>query len=743
MRTTIESVSKVALLFCASALSQAWAVATLQEIKVNPLLADQLLVELSFSEPVTGFTDRLSYQPNQLLLHVPGAVGALKVNPLPIQRLGVDNIKVEGKGAGLDIKIALDQLAPYQVQQQGNKLLVSLGEGASSGLINGESTLIAPATSVTTVPAPSAMVATPSPSALINPQVVARSMPVAPVTTPVATQPASKPVLNNYQSSGGGAYFNSVTGVDFRRGKDGQGEFLVTLDNSSAAVDVSSRGQTVLAKFHGTRVPDGLLNLINVQDFATPVSQVEVSRQGSDTLFELSINGQFDYRYDQADKLFIIEVKKRTTATASKQYQGKPISLNFQDIPVRTVLQLIADFNNLNLVTTDSVSGNITLRLDGVPWEQALDLILKVRGLDKRLDNNILLVAPAEEIATREKQQLESRNQVADLAPLYTEYLQINYAKASEVAALLSSESTKLLSPRGAVSVDERTNVLVVKDTADVISSIKRMLDILDIPVKQVVIEARMVTIDDGFDEALGVRWGVTKNDGHGNSTSGSIEGNDSSGNDNGNSAITRDPAALDQRLNVNLPVTNAAGTLAFQVARLADGTLLDLELSALEKESKAEIIASPRVTTANQKPALIEQGTEIPYVESSSSGATSVTFKKAVLSLKVTPQITPDNRVILDLTVTQDTKGETVPTGTGDAVSINAQSITTQVLVNNGETLVLGGIYQQTIKSDVTKVPLLGDIPGLGALFRKTTSENKKRELLIFVTPKIVTDAF
>ncbi|MGU5653989.1 type IV pilus secretin PilQ [Aeromonas allosaccharophila] len=739
MRTTIERVTKVALLFCASAVSQAWAVATLQEIKVNPLLADQLLVELSFSEPVTGFTDRLSYQPNQLLLHVPGAVGALKVNPLPIQRQGVDNIKVEGKGAGLDIKIALDQLAPYQVQQQGNKLLVSLGEGASSGLINGESALIAPATSATPVSAPSAMVATTSPSALLNPQVVARSMPVAPVTAPVAAQPASKPVLNNYQSSGGGAYFNSVTGVDFRRGKDGQGEFLVTLDNSSAAVDVSSRGQTVLAKFHGTRVPDGLLNLINVQDFATPVSQVEVSRQGSDTLFELSINGQFDYRYDQADKLFIIEVKKRTTTTASKQYQGKPISLNFQDIPVRTVLQLIADFNNLNLVTTDSVGGNITLRLDGVPWEQALDIILKVRGLDKRLDNNILLVAPAEEIAAREKQQLESRNQVADLAQLYTEYLQINYAKASEVAALLSSESTKLLSPRGAVSVDERTNVLVVKDTADVISSIKRMLDILDIPVKQVVIEARMVTIDDGFDEALGVRWGVTKNDGHGNSTSGSIEGNDGSGNGTG----TNTKPSVEDRMNVNLPVTNAAGTLAFQVARLADGTLLDLELSALEKESKAEIIASPRVTTANQKPALIEQGTEIPYVESSSSGATSVTFKKAVLSLKVTPQITPDNRVILDLTVTQDTKGETVPTGTGDAVSINAQSITTQVLVNNGETLVLGGIYQQTIKSDVTKVPLLGDIPGLGALFRKTTSENKKRELLIFVTPKIVTDAF
>ncbi|MEM0550717.1 MULTISPECIES: type IV pilus secretin PilQ family protein [Aeromonas] len=736
MRRTMEHVTKVALLFCASAFTQAWAVATLQEIKVNPLLADQLQLELSFSEPVSSFTDRLSYQPNQLLLHIPGAVGALKVNPLPIQRQGVDNIKVEGKGAGLDIKIALDQLAPYQVQQQGSKLLVSLGEGASTASFNAQSALLTPAAT------PASTSATPvTTSALINSNVVASSQSIQPQAMPVASTASAKPVLNNYQNSGGGAYFNTVTGVDFRRGKDGQGEFLVTLDNSSAAVDVSSRGQTVMAKFHGTSVPDGLLNLINVQDFATPVSQVEVSRQGSDTLFELSVNGQFDYRYDQADKMFIIEVKKRTAAAGSKQYQGKPISLNFQDIPVRTVLQLIADFNNLNLVTTDSVSGNITLRLDGVPWEQALDIILKVRGLDKRLDNNILLVAPADEIATREKQQLESRNQVADLAPLYTEYLQINYAKASEVAALLSSQSTKLLSSRGAVSVDERTNVLVVKDTAEVISNIKRMLDILDIPVKQVVIEARMVTIDDGFDEALGVRWGVTKNDGHGNSTSGSIQGNDTSGNNNGTSAITR--PTVDDRMNVNLPVTNAAGTLAFQVARLADGTLLDLELSALEKESKAEIIASPRVTTANQKPALIEQGTEIPYVESSSSGATSVTFKKAVLSLKVTPQITPDNRVILDLTVTQDTKGETVPTGTGDAVSINAQSITTQVLVNNGETLVLGGIYQQTIKSDVTKVPLLGDIPGLGALFRKTTSENKKRELLIFVTPKIVTDAF
>ncbi|WP_043157188.1 type IV pilus secretin PilQ [Aeromonas diversa] len=680
----------------------AWAVATLQEVRVNPLMSGRLVLELKFSEPVSGFTDRLAYQPDQLWMHIPGAVGALQTNPLPIRQQGVGEVKVESKGSGLDVRVGLDELMPYQINQQGSSLLIALGNEANA------------------------------PLRAATPYVTASASATG------LTTAAPRPIMSKSAGQTTGDYFNSVRNLDFRRGKDGRGEFLVRLDNSSAAIDISAQGQKVKAKFFGTRLPDEWLNVMNVRDFSTPVTQVEAFRQGRDTLFELTVNGSYDYRYDQAENLFIIQVDKKVAGEA-KKYAGKPISLNFQNIPVRTVLQIIADFNHFNLVTTDSVSGNITLRLDGVPWEQALDVILKVKGLDKRLDNNILLVAPADEIAAREKQQMESRNQAAELAPLQTELLQVNYAKAAEVAALLSSESTKLLSNRGAVSVDERTNLLVIKDTAEVIDSVKRMLEMLDIPVRQVVIEARMVTIDDGLDEALGVRWGVTKNDGHGNSTSGSIEGNDGSGNDKGTSLITR--PGIEDRLNVNLPVANAAGTIAFQVARLADGTLLDLELSALEKESKAEIIASPRVTTANQKPALIEQGTEIPYVESASSGATSVTFKKAVLSLKVTPQITPDNRVILDLTVTQDTKGETVPTGTGDAVSINAQSITTQVLVDNGETLVLGGIYQQTILNDVSKVPLLGDIPGLGILFKKTTSENKKRELLIFVTPRIVTD--
>ena len=681
------------------------AASRLEQIKVNPLMAGQLQLELNFDQPVSSFVDRLKYQPNQLVLQVADSSSALVMNQIPVERKGVQKIDVVANGTGLDVLVDLKQLMPYQINQSGNSLLVTLGQAEPA----------APATqAAATAAVASTVAATPS--------------------TAVAASAKSSPTS--------ASTINRIKSIDFRRGKDGQGQLLVGLDNSSAAVDITNRGSHVIAKFHATAVADELIALMDVTDFATPVGKVDVSKQGNDIVLDLSISGGFDYRYDQAQNLFIVEVAAKKVATTAKKdagtvkYQGKPISLNFQDVPIRTVLQLIADFNNFNLVTTDSVAGNITLRLDGVPWEQALDTVLKVKGLDKRLDGNILLVAPAKEIAEREKQVLESKNQVAELAPLVTEYIQINYAKAGEIAALLSTDKTRLLSTRGAVSVDDRTNTLLVKDTAEVIDHIKKMLQVLDIAVKQVVIEARMVTIDDGVDEQLGVRWGVTKAEENG-SISGSIEGNDSVA---GGTVPTGDNVS--DRLNVNLPVANAAGSIAFQVAKLADGTLLDLELSALETENKAEIIASPRVTTANQKEAIIEQGTEFPSNTSSSSGATTVEWKKAVLSLKVTPHITPDNRVILDLTVTQDTLGKEVKTGTGTGTAINTQQISTQVLVDNGETLVLGGIYQQTIKKDVTKVPVLGDIPGVGVLFRSSSESNSKRELLIFVTPKIVVES-
>ena len=398
---------------------------------------------------------------------------------------------------------------------------------------------------------------------------------------------------------------------------------------------------------------------------------------------------------------------------------------------MRTVLQIIADYNGFNLVTSDTVSGNITLRLDGVPWDQALDIILKVKGLDKRMEGNILMVAPSDELAAREARDLQAQQQVADLAPLYSEYVQVNYAKAIEFSSLIKNEETSILSSRGSVSVDERTNTLLIRDTAQSIEDIKRMIAVLDIPVRQVVIEARMVTVKDNINEELGIRWGITDTDGE-TGTSGTLTGADSA-----NTGTTPD---ISDRMNVNLPVASPAGSIAFQIARLADGTILDLELSAMEKENKGEIIASPRITTANQKEAYIEQGVEIPYQEAASSGATSTQFKKAVLSLTVTPHITPDDRIILDLVVTQDTVSDVQ---SGSAPAIDTQRIGTQVLVNNGETIVLGGIYQQQIINTISKVPVLGDIPYFGWLFRNSNNFNEKKELLIFVTPRIVKEHF
>uniref|UniRef100_UPI0030057C80 type IV pilus secretin PilQ n=1 Tax=Shewanella algae TaxID=38313 RepID=UPI0030057C80 len=445
----------------------------------------------------------------------------------------------------------------------------------------------------------------------------------------------------------------------------------------------------------------------------------------------------YEYNYKQDGNMFTLamnKVEREVQQEEEKKYSGKTLSLNFQNISVRTVLQIIADYNDFNLVTSDTVDGSITLRLDDVPWDQALDLILQTKGLDKRIEGNILMVAPAEELAIREENQLKNKKKVSEeLAPLYSEYLQVNYAKANDIANLLKGEGSSLLSKRGTVAVDERTNTLLVKDTADILENVHKLIEVLDVPIRQVLIESRMVTVKDDVSEDLGIRWGITDQQGN-KGTSGSLEG----AQDIANGTIP----SIGDRLNVNLPAAPSNATsIAFHVAKLADGTVLDLELSALEQENKGEIIASPRITTSNQKAAYIEQGVEIPYVESASSGAATVQFKKAVLSLRVTPQITPDNRVILDLEITQDSQGKVVQTPLGEAVSIDTQRIGTQVLVDNGETIVLGGIYQQNLISRVSKVPVLGDIPLVGFLFRNTSDKNERQELLIFVTPKIVTE--
>ncbi len=533
-------------------------------------------------------------------------------------------------------------------------------------------------------------------------------------------------------------FINNIQAIDFRKGEADSGQVLVFLDDSMSAVDVNNKLGKIQVEFHNTDIMEDLLYKLDVTDFGTLVSSIETFKEGNNARIEIGTNKPFQFEHDQIDNIFSLTIKeqeeKKPYLEEGDEFTGKPISLNFQDIPIRTVLQIISDYNGFNLVTSDTVTGNITLRLDGVPWDQALDIILKVKGLGKRMDGNILMIAPNDELVAREAKELQAKQQVSELAPLYAEYVQINYAKAADFSNLLKNEGTSLLSDRGSVTVDERTNTLLIRDTAKSIEDVKRMIGVLDIPIRQVVIESRMVTVKDNISEELGIRWGMTHNGGD-TSTSGSLEGADLA---NGGTL-----PSLDERLNVNLPVAEPAGTIAFQVARLADGTILDLELSAMEQENKGEIIASPRITTSNQKEAYIEQGTEIPFVEASSSGATSVTFKKAVLGLRVTPQITPDNRIILDLVITQDTRGDTISTGTGLATAIDTQEIGTQVLVNNGETIVLGGIYQQQVINSVSKVPIFGDIPYVGWLFRTSREFNEKKELLIFVTPRIVTEKF
>lgn len=533
----------------------------------------------------------------------------------------------------------------------------------------------------------------------------------------------------------GEQFINNIDAIDFRKSEDHEAQLLIYLNDSMVAVDVSDKKDKLFIEFHNTKIIDDLIYKLDVTDFGTLVTGVETFKDGLNARLEVSTNGAFNYEHKQLNSVFILTVSEKTEQQSAlggdEDFIGRAISLNFQDIPVRTVLQIIADYNGFNLVTSDTVTGNITLRLDGVPWDQALEIILKVKGLDKRMEGNILMVAPSEELSAREARDLQAQQQVDELAPLFSEYVQINYAKAAEFATLIKNEDNTILSSRGSVSVDERTNTLLIRDTEKSIEDIKRMVSVLDIPVRQVIIESRMVTVKDSINEELGIRWGITDTDGE-TSTSGTLEGADSAG-----SGVV---PSLADRLNVNLPVANPAGSIAFQVARLADGTILDLELSAMEKENKGEVIASPRITTANQKEAYIEQGVEIPYQEAASSGATSTQFKKAVLSLTVTPHITPDDRIILDLVVTQDTVSDIQ---SGQAPAIDTQRIGTQVLVNNGETIVLGGIYQQAIISTVSKVPVLGDIPYFGWLFRNSNNYNEKKELLIFVTPRIVTERF
>ena len=538
----------------------------------------------------------------------------------------------------------------------------------------------------------------------------------------------------------------SINNIDFRRGEDGQGRVIVSLSDPSVPVDMQQQGGKVLVDFYRTQLPEELERRLDVLDFATPVKTIDTYTKGDNVHMVITPMGEYEYIAYQTDNQFTIEVRELTREEVEESkkdefgFSGERLSLNFQDIEVRSVLQLIADFTGLNVVVSDTVRGSLTLRLKNVPWDQALDIILKTKGLGMRQTGNVMLVAPSEEIAAREKLELESKKQIEELEPLYSEYIQVNYAKASDLAALLKSSDTTLMSDRGMVTTDQRTNTLLVQDTAAKLVEVRQLVARLDIPVRQVLIESRIVIANNDFSKELGVKFGLNKQtefNGGNNivSVGGTRPGDPRTG---GGGVVDPDftnPESSADNLLVDLGVVGASSSIGMAIGKVGS-YMLNLELSAMEAEGQGEIISSPRVLTSNQKAAFIESGTEIPYQEATSSGATSTSFQKAVLSLTVTPQITPDDRLIMDLQISKDSVGEFSVDG---VPSIDTNEVSTQVLVDDGETLVLGGIYEQIKRNEVDRTPFFGELPLVDWMFKKTSYQDDRTELLIFVTPKIV----
>ena len=533
---------------------------------------------------------------------------------------------------------------------------------------------------------------------------------------------------------------HAITNVDFARGKSGEGRIIVDLSDATAGINIKQKGKTIVVDFINTSVPDSLQRRLNVINFNTPVLYIDTMKQGNNGRMVIEPKGNWEQSAYQVDKKFIIDVRpiiedpNKLVQGSKAGYAGEKLSLNFQDIEVRSVLQVLADFTGINIVTSDSVTGNITLRLKDVPWDQAMDIITKSKSLRMQKIGNVIMVAPVEEVLAKEKLQLEASRQIEDLEPLVTEVFTLKYMKAESLKNMLTDSKQRILSKRGSAVLDPRTNTVFVQDTPKYLAAVQVIINKTDVAVRQVMIESRLVLADDRFGKSLGARFGVQHQATSGRTGVG-IGSNivDTSGLATGSTAVGGTSA-----LQSNLPVSNAFGSFAFSLFRLPAGLLLNLELSALESDNRGKIVSSPRVTTANQQKAKIEQGTEIPYLEASASGAAAVSFKKAVLSLEVTPQITPDDKIIMDLEV----KKEKVGVVFKDVPSIDTQNITTQVLVSNGETAVLGGIYEQIERNDVNKVPFFGDLPVFGNLFKRKVIQQDKTELLIFITPKIMDES-
>ena len=658
--------------------------ASLKTLDVAALPGDRIELKLSFDSPPPQPKGYTTESPARIALDLPGVASQLTSKTRDLGSGNARTATVVEANDRTRLIINLTQLTPYTSRVEGNNLFVVVGQGAKP--------------------------AAPRP-AVVAPRPVAAP---AKAYTPVA---------------------KTIRGVDFQRGTAGEGNVVIDLSDPTIAPDIQEHDGKIILSFARTQLPDRLRVRLDVKDFATPVQFVNAAATGDRAVITVEPSGTFDYSTYQTDNKLTVSIRPMTVDDLQKRnadrnsYSGEKLSLNFQDIDVRSVLQLIADFTNLNLVASDTVQGGITLRLQNVPWDQALDLVLKTKGLDKRKIGNVLLVAPADEIAARERQELESQKQIAELAPLRRELLQVNYAKAADIAKLFQSVTSAeaKIDERGSITVDERTNNIIAYQTQDRLDELRRIVAQLDIPVRQVMIEARIVEANVDYDKSLGVRWGGSiQNKGNWNT----------SGVSNGTSTTIGTPGST----STNSPFVDmgtVGNTSGIGIAFITDNVLLDLELTAMEKTGNGEIVSQPKVVTSDKETAKILKGTEIPYQEASSSGATSVSFKEASLSLEVTPQITPDNRIIMEVKVTKDepdylNKVQDVP-------PIKKNEVNAKVLVNDGETIVIGGVFSNTQSKVVDKVPFLGDVPYLGRLFRRDVVSEKKSELLVFLTPRIM----
>ncbi|OWJ95701.1 fimbrial protein [Pseudomonas sp. A46] len=692
-----SSLSRLGITLLAALLSPALLAADLQSLDVAALPGDRVELKLAFDEPVVAPRGYTIEQPARIALDLPGVSNKLGTKN---RELGVGNARsltvVEAKDRTRLI-INLSTLVPYSTRVEGRNLYVLVGEFASA------------------------------PAAPAAPRPVAAAP--APVAAPLsAAQPAK-----SYARVG-----RTIENIDFQRGEQGEGNVVITLSDPSVSPDIQEQGGRIRLNFAKTQLPEPLRVRLDVKDFATPVQFVSAAGSGNDASISIEPTGFYDYLAYQTDNKLTVSIKPLTQDDIEKRkaerfaYSGEKLSLNFQDIDVRSVLQLIADFTDLNLVASDTVQGNITLRLQNVPWDQALDLVLKTKGLDKRKVGNVLLVAPADEIAARERQELESQKQIAELAPLRRELIQVNYAKAADIAKLFQSvtsgdPSAAGTDERGSITVDDRTNSIIAYQTQDKLDELRRIVTQLDIPVRQVMIEARIVEANVDYDKALGVNWRGASVGDNNFVIGGGGNGRPAAGNAN-NPLLANAPF-------VDLGATGATSSIG--IGFITDNTILDLELSAMEKTGNGEIVSQPKVVTSDKETAKILKGAEIPYQEASSSGATSTSFKEAALSLEVTPQITPDNRIIMEVKVTKDAPDF------GNALNgvppINKNEVNAKVLVNDGETIVIGGVFSNTQTKAVDKVPFLGDLPFLGRMFRRDVVQDKKSELLVFLTPRIM----